>query len=97
MQHSETGPPTSGDHLRHAMTELYAVRQFLEAPYELTAKDWQQAYDGLGPVLLAIERLTEMLAARCPTADHTAELAAVHDLLHDANRRLPNNAGTTPA
>jgi hypothetical protein len=94
MEQSGTGPPNSGDHHRHAMSELYAVRQFLEAPYELTARDWQEAYDGLGPVLLAIERLTEMLAARCPTADHTAELTAVHELLRDAGRRLPNNATT---
>lgn len=88
MCNSGLAAPTSGDRFRQAVTDLDSVRHFLEAPYELPAKDWQEAYDGLGHVVLAAERLAETLATRCPRLEHTADIAAARDLLDRTSRRL---------
>jgi hypothetical protein len=87
MIHPGSGPASSGDHLHQAVHDLYAVRNFLEAPFQLPANDWQEAYDGLGHVVLAAERLAATLKTRCPT-DPVAELDAVHDLLREAKELL---------
>jgi hypothetical protein len=88
MSHPSCGPVNNGEHFQAAVQDLYGVLHFLEAPYELSAKDWQEAYDGLGRVVLAVERLSATLVARCPATDHAAELSVVHDLLRDASTRL---------
>jgi hypothetical protein len=91
------GPPTSGDHLHQVVSDLNSVRHFLEAPYELSAKDWQEACDGFGHVVLAAQRLAETLATRCPSPEHAAAVADAHDLLLEAIERLSPHTGTAPA
>ncbi|GAA1115107.1 hypothetical protein GCM10009630_10650 [Kribbella jejuensis] len=88
MCSSGLAAPTTGDRFRQAVLDLDSVRHFLEAPYELTARDWQEAYDGLAHVVVAADRLAETLATRCSSIEHTADIAAAHDLLAQTNRRL---------
>jgi hypothetical protein len=99
MSQHGAGPAGSGDQLRQAVEDLYAVRQFLEAAYHLPEEEWLDVHDGLAHVMLAAERLAATLAARCPEAGvrsgHVEALAAVQDLLDDA-RTLLNQSFTPP-
>jgi len=75
-----------------AAGEIQAARQFLEVPYELTAEDWQEGFDGLRQVLFAAEQLAATLAERDPQLAvdprHAEQLDAVHALLGQANTIL---------
>jgi len=92
MNQHGAGPAGSGDQLREAVQDLYAVLHYLEAPYQLSEHDWLDAHDGLAHVVLAAERLAATLLTRCPETgrklEQVDELAAARDLLRDANKLL---------
>jgi hypothetical protein len=81
---NHTGPATNGNHLQNAVEHVYAVKHFLEVPYQLTDRDWQEACDGLEHVVIAAQQLAAVLTARCAVPGRADDLGAVHDLLHQA-------------
>src|SRR4051812_32570074 len=93
MNHSVSGPPGDDDHLREAVRELHAVRQSLAA--SLSPGDWQEAYEGLGRVVIAAIGLAATLMSRCFDPDRAAELRALDRGLRDAIAEM-NRAGSAP-
>jgi hypothetical protein len=95
MNQSLSGPPGNGDRLREAVGDLHAVRRFLEVPYRLTPRDWQEAYDGLRQVVIAAGELATILTTRCTDVDRATDLRVLDDLLRDVTGLLSRTGSGT--